>query len=565
VCPYASPTELDPRRDEIVALWHEHQVVLAQLKDLLEQQKKSAAEIEKLKKRAKRKKTRFGGNVSERRKNKDSQGAAVGQGQANAEAPQGELADGEAAHGEPGESEAAEGEEPAGQPGHGPRPQPRLEEREEVFELDDADRVCTSCGGHLDEWEGQDEISTEIDVEVRVFVRKKIIKRKYRCKCGNCIETALGPEKEIPGGRYSLAFAIEVAHDKYVNHMPLERQARGMRRLGLEIESQTLWDQSNALAFLCEPAYEAIWKYILSHGWVGADDTAWPMLGNGGKTHGKEPWNAWMVHCENAVAYMIDDGRTYEQAKVLLEGYKGIVMCDGHNSFEKLAQKHPDISLGQCWSHARRKFLDCEEGYPELSREIIKLIAEMYALEETVPGDAEHDAQRKQMRQTKTRDVLDRICEWVFKNALTVPKESALATAIRYMVKRWVGLTRFVDHPMLPLDNNGSERQARAPALGRKNHYGSRSRRGTDVAAIMYTLEETAILSGVDPKTYLNFAAVRAKRDRPVVLPHELTVELLCEELGLTVEAAECALKDQNKRLAGVTIASRERAQTPAT
>jgi transposase len=39
--------------------------------------------------------------------------------------------------------------------------------------------------------------------------------------------------------------------------------------------------------------------------------------------------------------------------------------------------------------------------------------------------------------------------------------------------EHWPGLTRFVDDLRVPLDNNASERQARGPALGRKNYYGS--------------------------------------------------------------------------------------------
>ena len=43
----------------------------------------------------------------------------------------------------------------------------------------------------------------------------------------------------------------------------------------------------------------------------------------------------------------------------------------------------------------------------------------------------------------------------------------------------------------------------RGPVVGRKNHYGSTSRRGTQVAALFYTLCETAKLSSVDPHAYL--------------------------------------------------------------
>ena len=46
--------------------------------------------------------------------------------------------------------------------------------------------------------------------------------------------------------------------------------------------------------------------------------------------------------------------------------------------------------------------------------------------------------------------------------------------------------------------------------VGRKNHYGSRSLRGTRVAAIFYTLIESAKLAGVEPRAFLREATRRA-------------------------------------------------------
>jgi len=42
------------------------------------------------------------------------------------------------------------------------------------------------------------------------------------------------------------------------------------------------------------------------------------------------------------------------------------------------------------------------------------------------------------------------------------------------------------------------------------NHYGCRSKRGTEVAAIFHSLVETAQLRGEDPATYLQRAAMAA-------------------------------------------------------
>lgn len=55
-----------------------------------------------------------------------------------------------------------------------------------------------------------------------------------------------------------------------------------------------------------------------------------------------------------------------------------------------------------------------------------------------------------------------------------------------------------------------------------KSDYGSRSLRGTQVAALFYSLMETAKLCGVEPKAYLRAAAVtEIRKPGRAYLPEE--------------------------------------------
>ena len=72
-----------------------------------------------------------------------------------------------------------------------------------------------------------------------------------------------------------------------------------------------------------------------------------------------------------------------------------------------------------------------------------------------------------------------------------------------YTLGIWDRLTRFVDDARIPLDNNATERAIRGPVVGRKNHYGSKSRRGTEVASTLYTILETCKLNAVDHRRIL--------------------------------------------------------------
>jgi transposase len=110
------------------------------------------------------------------------------------------------------------------------------------------------------------------------------------------------------------------------------------------------------------------------------------------------------------------------------------------------------------------------------------------------------------------------LLEWAVRHDGAVLPESKMGKAIAYMLKRWKGLTLLLDDPRIPLDNNAVERALRVAVVGRKKHYGSKSRRGTEVAALFYTLFETAKLSGIDPRAYVTLAANRA-----VTLPSGLT------------------------------------------
>ena len=81
---------------------------------------------------------------------------------------------------------------PAPRTGHGPRAQLALPQVEVVHTLDVPDRTCPKCGGGLREMTGQYEESEEIDVVERSFRLVRHQRQKYTCRCGECIDTALG-------------------------------------------------------------------------------------------------------------------------------------------------------------------------------------------------------------------------------------------------------------------------------------------------------------------------------------------------------------------------------------
>jgi transposase len=409
--------------------------------------------------------------------------------------------------------------------GHGPRLQPRLPLIESIHELPETERDCPVCGGRLAEMTGQFEEADEISVVQRRFVVVQHRRRKYRCRCNAAVVTAPAPPKLQPGGHYSIEFAVEVAVGKYSDHLPLERQRRIMDREGLTVDSQTLWDQIEALAQLLEPSYRALRPEVLASPLVHADETHWRLMGKGEVT---SRWWAWATASEDAICYEILPHRSQSAAKAVLGDYDGTVVADGYGAYGALRKDGSRFRLVHCWAHVRRKFVQAAPHYPAECETVLDLIGKLYEIESEVPraGPGENGAEarlalRAKLRDERSREIIKNIHDW----ALTVGglPQSSFGRAVRYMLGLWPGLVAFLDDPKIPLDNNAIERGLRGLVLGRKNHYGSRSRRGTEVAAIFYSLIETAKLRGVEPRSYLLRAAHAALKTPPAVLLPELT------------------------------------------
>ena len=163
--------------------------------------------------------------------------------------------------------------------------------------------------------------------------------------------------------------------------------------------------------------------------------------------------------------------------------------------------------------------------YPDAA---VKQIKKLFKIERETPragpnASAQEKRQlldlRRKRRQELSKPIIDELFLWAGENRGRVLPGSKMGKAINYMLKLWPGLTVFLDNPEVPLDNNAAERALRGVVVGRKNHYGSKSKRGTEVAAIFYTLFETAKLSGVDPRAYVTLAAKHAIAEHGEVTP----------------------------------------------
>src|SRR5476651_11119 len=110
---------------------------------------------------------------------------------------------------------------------------------------------------------------------------------------------------------------------------------------------------------------------------------------------------------------------------------------------------------------------------------------------------------RLELRQRCARPVAEALHAWMVLQRARVNEGSSIAKALDYSLRRWAALTRYLDDPQLPVDNNWCENQIRPIAVSRGNWlFAGSARAGRRQAAVM-SLIQSAKINGHYPYVYL--------------------------------------------------------------
>jgi transposase len=379
---------------------------------------------------------------------------------------------------------------------------PRIEV---VVDIDD--KICRCCQNELHRI-GED-TSERLDIvpaQFRVLVTRR---PKYACRrCEEGVVQMPAPARLIEGGMPTEATIAQVLVSKYADHLPLYRQAQIYARQGIDLDRSTLADWVGHAAWHLRPLQERLLLRLKERPRLFADETTAPVLDPGrGRTKTGQLWayaaddRPWGGGDPPGVVYVYAPDRKSERPITHLEGFKGILQVDGYAGYRKLADRG-DVRLAFCWSHVRRGFYELAVSGPSpIASEALQRIAALYAVEKDVRGRSPEE--RRTVRQQKSRPLVDALEPWLRAKLDLISQKSKLATAIRYALSRWEGLTRFIDDGRIELDNNIVERSIRPIALNRKNALFAGSDGGAEHWATIASLIETCKLNDVDPLGYL--------------------------------------------------------------
>ena len=213
-----------------------------------------------------------------------------------------------------------------------------------------------------------------------------------------------------------------------------------------------------------------------------------------------------------------------------LSGFEGTLLTDGHASYNEAVRQYALIHAG-CWAHARRKFYDARLDDHRRCERMLKLTQALFAIERKAKearkqaaeaatcsgpwegppisfGDAEH----LELRRTESAPLITEIRSCADAWSVEVLPRGNVGQAVGYLLNQWQPLTRFLDDPAIPLDNNASERTMRHVVIGRNNWIFAGGEAGGHRAAIIYSIVMTCRLNGLDPFVYLRDVIDRLPR-----------------------------------------------------
>ena len=452
----------------------------------------------------------------------------------------------------PTDPKRSRGQQP-GSKGHGRTTRPYLPHIDEPIDFPDVPK-CSKCGTAYIPDESLESEIIEVDVKAhkRVIIRS-CMKKNCSCKGVPNTVTAPLPPKVIPKSPYGISIWETVLLNKFHYCQSTNRILNQYAELGLPISAGSITGGLKILKKLFQPVYDALYSQQMTEDIFHNDESSWKVFESiEGKIGNR--WWLWVSRSASVVFFQIAPGRG---ADVPVEHFKNIqhqkiiVICDRYSAYKSLAKQLPFIILAFCWAHVRRDFLDAARKYPDLEEWAlywVKKIGELYHInnqrckefDQKLPIQWQSASFKKQHE--KLVEKMDAMAEErdAFVDANNPDaSDTNLLSEVKYKIltslqNHWKGLSVFVKHPEVPMDNNKGEQSIRNPVTGRKIFYGSGSLWSSQLAAIMFSIFSTLVLCGINCahwlKLYLTACAEnhgKAPEDLSPFLPWKMSEDRL--------------------------------------
>lgn len=312
------------------------------------------------------------------------------------------------------------------------------------------------------------------------------------------------------------SLVASIINGKYINAIPLERQARAHKDNGIALSTNTLanWVIKSSDEYL-SLIYDRLHELIYDSKVIHADETPTKVMRientkikNGKKTYMWVYRNRPLRGTHPIVLFDWQPSRRADHPREFLRDFSGIVITDGYQVYHKLGRERQDLTVAGCWVHARRPFaefikaVDEETASKTVARQAYDMITEIMHIDNTL--DDLSAADRKKQRRLLLSGKVDAYFAWVKESYSRLLRNSKIGKALAYSINQEVYLRVFLSDGNVPMDNNYAEQAIRPFTIGRKNFVLIESSNGAKASAILYSLVETAKANMVNTYEYFN-------------------------------------------------------------
>jgi hypothetical protein len=341
--------------------------------------------------------------------------------------------------------------------------------------------------------------------------------QKLRCHLCGKVFTAELP-RSAGTRKYDARAAAMIGLLKYGSGLPFNRSAGLQRDLEIPLPASTQWDVVHSFAPGLHPALEELIRQAAQGDVLYNDDTTvkiLAMMGERRRQFEDAPERTGLftsgviaTRGGDRIALFFSGSRHAGEnlAEVLqrrsAELDAPIQMCD---ALSRNMPRELRTIVANCLAHARRQFVEVCDRFPEECRTVLEALKIVYR-NDAVARRAEMSAhERLQLHQTHSLPAMTDLYEWLhrqFDEKLVEPN-SALGTAVNYLLKHWEKLTLFLRQAGAPLDNNICERALKKAILHRKNSLFYKTPNGARVGDMYMSLIHTCELCQANPFDYL--------------------------------------------------------------
>jgi transposase len=412
-------------------------------------------------------------------------------------------------------------------------------------------RICSSEMKII----GKKKVRSEVEYIPARLVMKDYVQYVYKCtECGkdhdrpyDMICSAPVPAPVLRHSFASPSIVAWIMYQKYMMSVPLYRQERDFKRMGVALKRDTMANWLILTAdYWLKPLYYRMHRQLLKCGIIMSDETTWQVNHEEGKKASSKSyiWIHRSGSCEGSpiILYEYTRTRSGDHAKAFLAEFHGFHVSDAYAGYEKVE----GITRCLCYSHLRRYYLDAiplDSGKKEIPGSggaigrayCDKLFRLERKWKELTP------VERKKNRLIYSVPVMDAFFSWA---ESTMTDQANLSKALKYTLNHKKYFTNFLLDGRIPLSNNLSEIAVKPVAITRKNSLFSDSVEGAKASATIFSIIGTAAANGLDAFKYLeyifrNLPNLNFAEDDPLLdeyLPWSEKVQLECRIKGSEAE-----------------------------